>query len=583
MADLPQKINRNCSYYEILLTSVLNMSNDSIILASFDGAIIEWNQKSKDIFKYDITKDSAFCISTILDFNSLDLKKINTNLVGNTIDLGCIDGITKDKKCIKLNVKHISLCIESKRMNLFIIQDISQHMELERRASENEDRCKSKDLFLATITHELRTPLHGIIGSVSLCRESQDNFTSEVKDLLDTIDYSANILLCSVNDILDYTKIECGEFNLNEKHFTLDKLVDKIMKMMKPLSQKKSHELTYNLKCDDPINMYFGDIERIEQIVVNLVNNSIKFTNIGGKIHIKIKSQKMDNVNRLTFNITDNGSGIPKKKIKMLFKPFIHFHDDYCEGTGLGLTICKFLAKRMNGDIKLVSTEEGVGTEFEFFVDLKIKMKRINSGNQRRRKSFIDMRTARMNIETTRPLNILLVEDNRINQKVTKKIINNMGHNCYIANDGVDAVQIVKHILGFRDYRDILGQKKIDEIEILKNEDIDIILMDINMPRKNGFEASLEIQQLYRKLRKQQPWIVALSATSVNCTEKILKDSMMNDFLLKPCKREDFEDIIANFRDYRAIKSKSKNRRISLVRTTYIPNFNGKKSRNISA
>ncbi|GEQ87292.1 histidine kinase [Patiriisocius marinistellae] len=360
----------------------------------------------------------------------------------------------------------------------------------------SDELSKAKSLLFSNITHELRTPMYGIIGISDILLE--ENQFKDKNDNIKSLRFSAEYLLTLVNNILQFNQIENNEINItkNEK-IKVRNLIENIVESSKPLSELNPNE--YSILIDEDIpDVLIGDRATLAQILINLINNASKFTN-DGLINITLeKIKQKDNTIEISFHIKDNGPGIsPKEKMHLFdrLKPSSQSQDFM--GTGLGLPIVKKLLDEKNSNIN-INSESGQGTTISFNLEFKLEnlLPIKNKTNQIKPNSLLLKR-----------YRILVVDDNKINQIVTKK---------FIEKYGADVLTVGS------------GKESIISLEETDNN-IDLVLMDINMPEMNGFEATEAI----RKFNKTVP-ILALTAVE---KEKVVGDhsfNLMNGVIIKP-------------------------------------------------
>lgn len=372
---------------------------------------------------------------------------------------------------------------------------------------EAEAASKAKSQFLANMSHEIRTPLNGVLGMIDSLMQTTTNDAQD--ELLKTADFSGKLLLHIVNDILDFSKIQEGKLELSPTPENLYAFVDTLNKILEEKLRKKNIFFVSHIQVGTPQNLYF-DTYRIRQILFNLLDNASKFTEPEGGILLFIDYQIEDEENvRLFFNISDSGIGIDSKKINDIFSPFTQEDSSTTRkfgGTGLGLTICNQLANLMGGAIK-VRSRKNVGSVFTFDALLKVAEKEVVEDQTKNLQSLKNRKLRDC------PFRILITEDNPINQKVAKGILSKLGATIFIANNGKEA------------------------IEIKQKEELDIILMDIQMPIMDGVQATQAIRSEEEKTNKHTP-IIALTAHALEDERKRYLAAGMDGYVTKPIDKE---------------------------------------------
>ena len=389
---------------------------------------------------------------------------------------------------------------------------LSQTLEVKNSELEmaKNDALKSSELkskFISNVSHELRTPLYGVVGITSLLLEN-NNLNNRDKKHLKSLKYSGDYLLNLINDILQVSKMEANKIELKNVSVHLKDLLGDIVNTFDYRLVETNNKI--NISIDNYVPEYIMcDKIRLSQILINLIGNSVKFTT-NGQINLKVVLLSLDPDNvGLSFRIEDNGIGIPKEKFDSIFDNFAQLEDSNVnyQGTGLGLSITKNLIELFKSDIKLES-QVGVGTKISFDVDLEIDKTKARAVSQ------YDSKENKVQ-KSENKYKILVAEDNKINQIVTKNLLKKQGYVCTIVQNGQEAV---------------------DEV---KNNHYDLILMDINMPVMNGNDATVAI----RKFDKLIP-VIALTAADIEEIAQQCERFGYNDIIIKPFDNYEFFQVI---------------------------------------
>jgi signal transduction histidine kinase/DNA-binding NarL/FixJ family response regulator len=370
--------------------------------------------------------------------------------------------------------------------------------------------AQTKENFLANMSHEIRTPLSGILGFTNLLQKRPLDETS--KEFVSSIQRSGENLMTIINDILDLSKIEAGMMRITPGIFSINGLIDSVETLF--LERAKEKGLIISSTVDPSIpDTLTGDATRLTQILVNLIGNAIKFTH-HGKIDIEVynKSQTEKNI-VLGFKISDTGIGIDKEKLGEVFERFNQGEDSITRnfgGTGLGLSIVKNLVILQDGSIE-VSSEPGKGTTFDFYIPYGISEEQLTTITTANTNYFKD--------KTNTPLRVLVVDDNAINQSLMKHLLLQWNINFDIVSNGLEAV------------------------EQLVNQTYDLVLMDIQMPKMDGYAATQQIREV---LKLDIP-IIAMTAHALAGEREKCLSRGMNEYISKPIKEEELFKLIANF------------------------------------
>ncbi len=377
----------------------------------------------------------------------------------------------------------------------YLIYTITQKKEAQLTRSKElaEESAKTKLQFLSNMSHELRTPLNGIIGTTNLLQVEEHN--QQQKEHFDLLKFSSAQMLNLVNDVLDFSKIESGKIELEQRKFNLETFIKNIYNSF--AQQFESKGLYFKLATDDDLNInIISDDIRLSQILNNLLSNALKFTHIGGvTLTVKINNSSIEKA-AIAFSITDTGIGIHALKINTVFESFMQADLNTTRkygGTGLGLSISKKLAEVFNSSLK-VQSEVNKGSTFYFTI---IFTKNTNN--------IQVIETSNENVKSLSGLNILIAEDNKVNMLIARKFLLKWDARLTEAVNGKEA------------------------IDLCQKNAYDLILLDLEMPEADGYTALREI----RKTHPATPAIAFTAATFENI-EQILLQKGFNDYILKP-------------------------------------------------
>lgn len=496
-------------YMDSLFKGVVDM----LIVLNTDFTIQSTNQSVTQLLYFDPSETQGKHLKDFLSEGSAALAdKIMADLEANghiaNIEL---DLKTKQQKAIPASCSFSMLYNNQKRVSgiLIIAKDITPQKkaeeELRRAKDQAEAANRAKSRFLASMSHEIRTPLNGILGITEILLS--DPLTDQQRDYLKMVLSSGQTLTKLLNDILDLNKIETGKLTLENIPFNFEELMTSNIHPYKYIASQKG--LGFNYRFDKNIpKVLVGDPTRINQVLVNLISNAIKFTEKGAvDVEFSLESISEDQI-ILGGSVTDSGIGIPIEKQEIIFKSFAQSDNSMTRrygGSGLGLAITKYLVELMGGVITVKSPpDEVLNRGTTFFFNLKLK-----HATQEECK-VVESKNRVENLTLDKSVRILVVDDNELNLLVAERMIKNFGAQVKVAENGQRA------------------------IDMAKSEDFDMILMDVQMPVLDGYKATREL----RKSNYKKP-ILALSAGVFKDDIQKCFESGMNGHIQKPFSKKE--------------------------------------------
>jgi PAS domain S-box-containing protein len=413
---------------------------------------------------------------------------------------------------IPIEVTLTPVSLNNKQVILCVWHDLTERKKVEQTLitakKRAEDLAESKQQFLSSMSHEIRTPLNAVIGYAHILLN--DKPREDQKERLKTLEFSANNLLSLVNDVLDLSKIESGKIEFESNTFDLKDRLTGIKETFVFRASEKGLALNCHFDNELPARV-IGDPVRLNQAMTNIIGNAIKFTE-AGEVNLYVNVLKINEDDKditIEFKVTDTGIGISKEKQDLIFDSFVQADSKILNtfgGTGLGLAITKRIVELQGGTIE-VESEIGEGSTFRFVLDFKVDDSVLaKNSNSNQAKGLSDA-------------NILLVEDNMINQKIATQFLYKWGANVEVANNGKEGV------------------------EMLEKDDFDIVLMDLNMPVMDGYEATEKIRN-HENERISKTIIIALTADAFTEVRDRVLNAGMNDYITKPINPVVFNKIL---------------------------------------
>ncbi len=524
--EMEHKILLQESYFK----SLFENSPEAIVMLDNGFRIISANSSFERIFQYGISeiKDrnitDILCDERLYDESTYFKDSINR---GEFVRKE-IQRRRKDGELIDVSFLGYPIRFDGEQIGVYGIYSDLSRIKAERREQERriqmyieelenaklkaEEASRFKTQFIANMTHEIRTPMNGIVGIIELMEDTL--LSEEQKEYFQLLRYSSNRLSAVINDVLDISKIEAGKLELRAVRFSIRQLVNNAARYYELQAGRKGLDVNCAIDPEIP-DFLLGDPDKLNQVLFNLLSNAVKFTEMGHiDIYVKMTGRDDHNIS-IAFRISDTGIGIPEDKIQRIFEDFYQLEtirNRRHGGAGLGLSISSKLVKLMGSDI-VVSSEIDRGSAFSFEVPFGISGLEDNPA--------MDAEEARELGQGAQPeLNVLVVEDESVNQKILKSILEKGKCNVTVAESGKEALQILERRL------------------------FDVILMDIYMPDMNGYEAAVLIRKREAALGSYTPIIAITAAAQEEDRENYLKAGI--DYCIaKPCGRDQIFSAIA--------------------------------------
>ena len=501
-----------------------------------DNEFIDYtNEVNRRISGNIICNNSEEDVSTLLAVDNLkcELKyKDKTEYrykrqVANGVFRWCLVSVVVDKR---KNGEPVSVILMIRDIEDVIKKEIEQQLLIEEALAQAESASRAKGKFLSDMSHEIRTPMNVILGYTSIAQNNMDNWNQDkVKDCLEKIKEAGNHLIGIINDVLEVSRIEQGKINIEKEESDIYELMTDFYNLVEIQAAVKKQKMTINLEGITDKYVYM-DWTRISQVLINLINNAIKYTPVGGHIDVIVKEDCNnnigDNIHNYIIIVKDNGRGIDEKDMPSLFDLYTrgaYDNDISVEGTGLGLSISKQIIELMNGTID-VDSKLGEGTTFTVKLPLQYVVR--TQADKNVTDNVTDNNIIK-NDQRLSDIKVMVVDDNQYNREIACELLQENGAHIIECASGSEAVDYIKYRKGI----------------------VDIILMDVCMPDMDGFEATRLIRQL-EKDRWQDIPIVAMTANAFDEDRKKALEHGMNGHIAKPFDIDTFAETVLEYVKY---------------------------------
>ena len=501
-----------------------------------DNEFIDYtNEVNRRISGNIICNNSEEDVSTLLAVDNLkcELKhkdKIEYRYkrqVTNGVFRWCLVSVVVEKR---KNGEPVSVILMIRDIEDVIKKEIEQQLLIEEALAQAESASRAKGKFLSDMSHEIRTPMNVILGYASIAQNNMDNRDQDkVKDCLEKIKEAGNHLIGIINDVLEVSRIEQGKINIENEKSDIYELMTDFYNLVEIQAAVKKQKMTIDLEGITDKYVYM-DWTRISQVLINLINNAIKYTPVGGHIDVIVKEDCNnnigDNIHNYIIIVKDNGRGIDEKDMPSLFDLYTrgaYDNDISVEGTGLGLSISKQIIELMNGTID-VDSKLGEGTTFTAKLPLQYVVR--TQADKNVTDNGKDNNIIK-NDQSLSDIKVMVVDDNQYNREIACELLRENGAHIIECASGSEAVDYIKY----------------------RNGIVDIILMDVCMPDMDGFEATRLIRQL-EKDRWQDIPIVAMTANAFDEDRKKALEHGMNGHIAKPFDIDTFAETVLEYVKY---------------------------------
>lgn len=492
--------------------SLKRYNHDAVFSLDLEGKVINANDMATRLTGYTVEEIAGRSFEPIVGQANLRVLLDDVNSSEGDKERAVNKIRHKNGHDVEVLATIAPIIINKRKVGFYILaKDITEQKRLLIEKETAENTIKAKSEFLAMMSHELRTPMNGVIGMTDLLLDMTEPGSTE-REYLEIIRKSGDTLLAIINDVLDYSKIEAGRAALHDQRFVLRDCIGSAVDVLHYKAASKGLSIAVDIAPDVPETLV-GDSDRLKQILLNLVGNSIKFTYTGGVMLTVSAEDARAGKCRLRFTVEDTGIGVPADQAHRLFEPFYqldHFMSRRHEGTGLGLAITKQLVELMGGSIAYIPSADP-GATFTFTVVF---------GHGDANEATPDSDSS-AGPDRPQSLRILVAEDNEINQLVLKKMLEKHGHAVKVVGDGTEV------------------------LEAVTNEPFDVVFMDVQMPRMNGFEATRAMKEALPP--DKVPVIIAVTANALKGDRENCLAAGMDDYISKPVKIDALNRVLGQF------------------------------------